>query len=400
LPRSGSQPPPQHPAARRSFADKGWSEAVSLPYSRVRVPRPESAADGGGAGTWRRTAPRLLRSLRWRDVLPCPSHASSALGSLRLVTTYLRPSRKWAGLPLRFLLLRGDRRQGGGHCIPAHLRGPGRGISEPWDYDGSGPVGIRVVGGEHDIPPRPVRESGSGRERRGSVQPRAAPARPREDPLRRYNAIKSYKTEGRADRLEATEYLVSAAEAGAMTLCITNPLWVTKTRLMLQYNGVVNSSQRQYKGMFDTLLKIYKYEGVRGLYKGFIPGLFGTSHGALQFMAYELLKLKYNQHINRLPEAQLSTVEYISVAALSKIFAVAATYPYQVVRARLQDQHMFYKGVLDVIAKTWRKEGIGGFYKGIAPNLIRVTPACCITFVVYENVSHFLLDLREEKKVS
>ena len=29
-----------------------------------------------------------------------------------------------------------------------------------------------------------------------------------------YNAIKSYKTEGRAERLEATEYLVSAAEAG------------------------------------------------------------------------------------------------------------------------------------------------------------------------------------------
>ncbi|XP_046498114.1 mitochondrial folate transporter/carrier isoform X2 [Equus quagga] len=175
-----------------------------------------------------------------------------------------------------------------------------------------------------------------------------------------YNAIKSYKTEGRADRLEATEYLVSAAEAGAMTLCITNPLWVTKTRLMLQYDGVVNSPQRQYKGMFDTLVKIYKYEGVRGLYK--------------------------------------STVEYISVAALSKIFAVAATYPYQVVRARLQDQHMFYEGVLDVITKTWRKEGIGGFYKGIAPNLIRVTPACCITFVVYENVSHFLVDLREKKK--
>ncbi|XP_077604309.1 solute carrier family 25 member 32 isoform X1 [Crocuta crocuta] len=215
-----------------------------------------------------------------------------------------------------------------------------------------------------------------------------------------YNAIKSYKTEGRTERLEATEYLVSAAEAGAMTLCITNPLWVTKTRLMLQYNGVVNASQRQYKGMFDTLLKIYKYEGVRGLYKGFIPGLFGTSHGALQFMAYELLKLKYNQHINRLPEAQLSTAEYISVAALSKIFAVAATYPYQVVRARLQDQHMFYEGVLDVITKTWRKEGISGFYKGIAPNLIRVTPACCITFVVYENVSHFLLDLREKKKIS
>ena len=33
-----------------------------------------------------------------------------------------------------------------------------------------------------------------------------------------YNAIKSYKTEGRAERLEATEYLVSAAQAGK-TVC-------------------------------------------------------------------------------------------------------------------------------------------------------------------------------------
>jgi hypothetical protein len=32
-----------------------------------------------------------------------------------------------------------------------------------------------------------------------------------------YNAIKSYKTEGRAEQLEATEYLISAAEAGKAT---------------------------------------------------------------------------------------------------------------------------------------------------------------------------------------
>uniref|UniRef100_A0A6I8NT35 Solute carrier family 25 member 32 n=1 Tax=Ornithorhynchus anatinus TaxID=9258 RepID=A0A6I8NT35_ORNAN len=248
---------------------------------------------------------------------------------------------------------------------------------------------------DRPLPPCALRDLGGRRQRRGPLQPGAAPARPRQGPLRSYNAIKSYKTEGKATQLEATEYLVSAAEAGAMTLCLTNPLWVTKTRLMLQYEGDVNS-KRQYKGMLDTLVKIYKNEGVRGLYKGFVPGLFGTSHGALQFMAYELLKLEYNKHMKRLPEAQLSTLEYISVAALSKIFAVAATYPYQVVRARLQDQHNLYEGVMDVISRTWRKEGVHGFYKGIVPNLIRVTPACCITFVVYENVSHFLLGFREE----
>lgn len=37
-----------------------------------------------------------------------------------------------------------------------------------------------------------------------------------------------------------------------------------------------------------------------------------------------------------------------------------------------------------------RFEGGNGFYKGLSANLTRVTPATVITFVVYENVSHYL----------
>ncbi|TNN02935.1 hypothetical protein fugu_010422 [Takifugu bimaculatus] len=204
-----------------------------------------------------------------------------------------------------------------------------------------------------------------------------------------YNAIKGYIKEGRQTELSATEHLVSAAQAGILTLTLTNPIWVTKTRLVLQYSA--DRTSKQYKGMFDALAKIYRHEGVPGLYRGFVPGLFGTSHGALQFMAYEELKRDYNRYKNVPSDTKLNSLEYITMAALSKIFAVATTYPYQVVRARLQDQHNSYNGVLDVISRTWRNEGAAGFYKGIIPNIIRVTPACCITFVVYENVSAFLL---------
>lgn len=48
-----------------------------------------------------------------------------------------------------------------------------------------------------------------------------------------------------------------------------------------------------------------------------------------------------------------SPLEYITIAAISKIFAVAMTYPYQVVRARLQDQHNNYSGIVDVMSRTW-----------------------------------------------
>uniref|UniRef100_W5MTB0 Solute carrier family 25 member 32b n=1 Tax=Lepisosteus oculatus TaxID=7918 RepID=W5MTB0_LEPOC len=213
-----------------------------------------------------------------------------------------------------------------------------------------------------------------------------------------YNAIKSYKQESNQSELTASQHLVSAAQAGALTLCITNPIWVTKTRLVLQYDAGIDPSKRQYKGMFDALLKIYRYEGIPGLYRGFVPGLFGTSHGALQFMAYEELKREYSKYKNMPAQAQLNPLEYVTMAAMSKIFAVSVTYPYQVIRARLQDQHNKYAGLTDVIRRTWSNEGVRGFYKGIVPNVIRVTPACCITFVVYENVSSFLRGLRGHRE--
>lgn len=52
---------------------------------------------------------------------------------------------------------------------------------------------------------------------------------------------------------------------GILTLTLTNPIWVTKTRLVLQYN--VDPTTKQYKGMMDALVKIYRNEGVPGLYK-------------------------------------------------------------------------------------------------------------------------------------
>ncbi|XP_056597415.1 solute carrier family 25 member 32a [Triplophysa dalaica] len=204
-----------------------------------------------------------------------------------------------------------------------------------------------------------------------------------------YNAIKAYKKEGRQTELSAAEHLVSAAEAGILALCLTNPVWVTKTRLVLQYNA--DPSRKHYKGMMDALVKIYRHEGIPGLYRGFLPGLVGTSHAALQFMTYEGLKREQNTYKKMPSDSLLSPLEYITIAAISKIFAVAMTYPYQVVRARLQDQHNNYSGIVDVMSRTWINEGIEGFYKGMVPNLVRVIPACCITFLVFENVSRLLL---------
>ncbi|KAF9822755.1 hypothetical protein SFRURICE_019445 [Spodoptera frugiperda] len=41
-------------------------------------------------------------------------------------------------------------------------------------------------------------------------------------------------------------------------------------------------------------------------------------------------------------------------------------------------------------------EGWRGFYKGLKPSIVRVLPATMITFLTYENVSHYMLNRSRE----
>merc|ERR1712059_108434 len=156
--------------------------------------------------------------------------------------------------------------------------------------------------------------------------------------------------------------------------------------------------RHHYRGLADALVKIGRHEGLRGLYSGYVPGLFGVSHGAVQFMAYEELKDLYHNHHRQEITTKLGTIEYLSFAAVSKLVAALSTYPYQVVRTRLQDTQTKYSGSWDCITRIHRLEGFRGFYKGLTPNLLRVVPATMITFVVYENLSYYLLRRSSSKK--
>lgn len=292
--------------------------------------------------------------------------------------------------------------------------------------------------------------------------------------------------------------LLAGTEAGVILVLLFNPLWLTKTRLALQgatnnprpYKGfigelslretylqtfhkfavqagmMINTStglQRSNVAMFeplywfkisrsevksvkrnyvhtcvwpDCLVTITREEGVTGLYKGVVPALFLTSHGAIQvhtnwpcwsviafglynissftffeqFASYEWLKnqtkgfrasgteqvvnenswpvivFKTRAHIWKawtdysrtqfsfnpyvfLSNAQPAWVSVV-IGAAAKIFASTLTYPYQVVKSRLQqrdpvvsvsDKHFSeevaqprYRGTLDCVQKIWR----------------------------------------------
>ncbi|KAI9474852.1 mitochondrial carrier domain-containing protein [Zychaea mexicana] len=198
-------------------------------------------------------------------------------------------------------------------------------------------------------------------------------------------------------KLSAMQHLIASAEGGALTAIMTNPFWVVKTRMCTTTHHTPDA----YTGLLNGLNRLAREEGIRGLYRGMVPALFGVSHGAIQFMAYEEMKMWRNDRLktrNESPEdehnAKLSNTEYLMMAASSKVLATVTTYPYQVLRSRLQDRTTrdTYTGVVDCMKKITAAEGYVGFYKGLAPNIIRVLPGTCITFLVYENLTQYFKD--------
>lgn len=202
-----------------------------------------------------------------------------------------------------------------------------------------------------------------------------------------------------------------ACGSGAVMVFVTNPLWLIKLRMQLQMKKTserLQTSQKPYDGLLHAARTIVREEGFWALYKGTGPALMLTSHGGVQFVVYESLKKRFQYTRaertktwkgSSLFERLKVSAAHLTMGAVSKIVASTTTYPLQVIKARMQQRSEFvelssdgevrvvkrdYNGVLRTIEKVWRKEGIGGFFKGAIPNALRVAPSAALTFVVYE----------------
>jgi hypothetical protein len=77
-------------------------------------------------------------------------------------------------------------------------------------------------------------------------------------------------------------------------------------------------------------------------------------------------------------------------------------YPLTTIRTRIQQNQYVndpfeqkYKGVKDVITRTWREEGVRGFYKGLTSNIIKGVPQKGIYFYAYELIKDKMFGIKQ-----
>ena len=207
-----------------------------------------------------------------------------------------------------------------------------------------------------------------------------------------YNTAKQhYQQLTHRQQLSAWEYLACAALSGTCIAALTNPVWVVKTRMFLDSRVMADSEQR----LVPALVRLWREEGLRGLYRGFVPSVLGVSHGAVQFMTYEVAKqrlLDYKRRSDPNASASFAPLETVGLAIASKVTAAVTTYPYQVIRTQLQDSRVQppLRGTWEAVRHVWAAGGLRGLYRGVVVGTLKVVPSACVVFVVYEETEKLL----------
>jgi hypothetical protein len=73
---------------------------------------------------------------------------------------------------------------------------------------------------------------------------------------------------------------------------------------LLIFNTRIFANKTPLIRVLDALRKIYRAEGIRGLYKGSLLALVGVSNGSIQFATYEAIKRRWTDTKRRLYETQ------------------------------------------------------------------------------------------------
>jgi len=180
--------------------------------------------------------------------------------------------------------------------------------------------------------------------------------------------------------------LASGGAAGATSLCFVYPLDFARTRLAADVGKA--GAEREFSGLGNCLTKIFKSDGLVGLYRGFGVSVQGIIiYRAAYFGFFDTAK-------GMLPDPK-NTPFLISWAIAQTVTTVAGimSYPFDTVRRRMMMQsgraEMLYKNTFDCWGKIYKLEGGAGFFKGAFSNVLRGTGGALV-LVLYDEIKDFL----------
>jgi solute carrier family 25 (adenine nucleotide translocator) protein 4/5/6/31 len=180
--------------------------------------------------------------------------------------------------------------------------------------------------------------------------------------------------------------LASGGAAGATSLCFVYPLDFARTRLAADVGK--DAGTREFKGLADCLVRIFKHDGPIGLYRGFFVSVQGIIiYRAAYFGMFDTAKMVLAS------EKKLNFFAAWAVAQVVTVGSGILSYPWDTIRRRMMMQsgrkELLYKNTWHCTVTIFKTEGWRAFFKGAMSNVFRGTGGALV-LAIYDEIQKYL----------
>ncbi|KAK3156400.1 hypothetical protein QOZ80_2AG0106800 [Eleusine coracana subsp. coracana] len=200
--------------------------------------------------------------------------------------------------------------------------------------------------------------------------------------------------------------LMAGSIAGGTAVICTYPLDLVRTKLSYQVKGAAANvsfreskpSEQVYKGILHCVKTICRQNGLKGLYRGMAPSLYGIfPYSGLKFYFYEKMKT----HVPE--EHRKDIIAKLGCGSVAGLLGQTITYPLDVVRRQMQVEALSSsslakgKGTFGSLVMIAKQQGWRQLFAGLSINYLKVVPSVAIGFTVYDSMKVWLkVPSREE----
>eukprot|EP00246_Nothoceros_aenigmaticus_P005399 TRINITY_DN1743_c0_g1_i1.p1 TRINITY_DN1743_c0_g1~~TRINITY_DN1743_c0_g1_i1.p1 ORF type:complete len:334 (+),score=68.66 TRINITY_DN1743_c0_g1_i1:1139-2140(+) len=195
----------------------------------------------------------------------------------------------------------------------------------------------------------------------------------------RYN--KGGRLGQRRPKIQVLKHLFAGGMSGAVSRTIVAPLERIKVMSMVDREAA-------REGFSGVLRKIWKEEGVAGLFRGNLLNVMRIAPTkAVEFFVYDNLKEAILRKSERVDISGGERMLFGSIASMAGTFV---THPVDTVRSVITvGGAAAGRTMTDVTQDIIQREGLLGLYRGLGPNMTRVAPYGAINFFVYDQLKQW-----------
>ncbi|KAK9870371.1 hypothetical protein WA026_007937 [Henosepilachna vigintioctopunctata] len=187
------------------------------------------------------------------------------------------------------------------------------------------------------------------------------------------------------DKKKSPEKLFLAGSlAGVTSQSLTYPLDLARARMAV-------TKKTEYASLRQVFLKIYREEGIRTFYRGYIPTMAGViPYAGVSFFTYDTLKQFFKDNFH--PNSTVYPFTSLLSGAVAGMLGQSSSYPFDIIRRRMQtDTEGKYPTIVATIKYMHSTEGLWrSMFKGLSMNWIKGPIAVGISYATYDNIKDSL----------